>query len=794
MATRKPLVLQDGQLAQLQPGDTLIDVLYSLAGHNVSELTNDAGYLATETDPVWAAWLASVPGLTAFTNDAGYAHTLDLANSGAWDGAASWVSLNGYTVATEIAKASNWDGAASWVSLNGYTVATEIAKASNWDDAASWVALNGYTVVTGIANASNWDNAWAFVNYNGTSIMAAVSTVNSNSMDWGNAASWVNYNQTAVGYLLTNWGSTMNNSSNWDTVYGWYNTNGWSGISPSSFATAMQGSEADSLNMTWGMYSPSSFVQNGGTYTLSDARSYPSVDWGMRQLMGGWNGAMVSASWGTGSLLDGSNRPFLVNTATNGGFSLDGGYANYSGSICVGSYANVWQPNSYAFGQNLSLYTASAQPVLALGQNIVVSGRDWVTAIGVFNTGILVPSSNTVVLGGFSGSADEIWLTANTNGVYDKNGNQFVTGTPWLDLGNMNNIVDCNGVWGGYSEISVGIQLAMGVGQLMPGGTSSPTLDWVNKYLYGTWTDGMGGTYLTTGNFATELGTYNNSNWDSVYSWYSMNMWGGSSPSSFATAMQGSEADSLNMTWGNYSPSSFATAMQGSEADSLSMTWSGYSPSSFASSMGYNNSNWDLVYSTWGLQSPSNFLAANPTYLSYLDANGAGITSDPYRGVHISSGSILWVDGDSIYIKNGGSNALMLGFGILNGNVYYSMVSGPSSMGIDFNGGTLISSAGVVADWSTGTLQDGSGNAFVSGTPWTSAGYLTSETDPVVGAVTGLVKADGAGNIAAAAAGDIPFSDNSSGANWAVSAPTNTNDALNRIATALAGLLATPIP
>jgi hypothetical protein len=36
-----------------------------------------------------------------------------------------------------------------------------------------------------------------------------------------------------------------------------------------------------------------------------------------------------------------------------------------------------------------------------------------------------------------------------------------------------------------------------------------------------------------------------------------------------------------------------------------------------------------------------------------------------------------------------------------------------------------------------------------------TAGYLTSftETDPVVGAITGIVKADGAGNISAAVAG-----------------------------------------
>ena len=38
------------------------------------------------------------------------------------------------------------------------------------------------------------------------------------------------------------------------------------------------------------------------------------------------------------------------------------------------------------------------------------------------------------------------------------------------------------------------------------------------------------------------------------------------------------------------------------------------------------------------------------------------------------------------------------------------------------------------------------------------------------------------------------FVDNSSGANWASSAPTNVNDAINRMAAAVASLLGTPIP
>jgi len=777
MSTRKPLVLQDGQLAQLQSGDTLVDVLYSLGGHNVSELTNDAGYLETETDPVWAAWLASTTGgphtsSGSFLSDVGWAaNNLGYITETWFD---TFISNASFAPMSALSNSSAWDGAASWVNYNG-------------DAAASAANTVSY-------NSSAWDGAASWVNYNGYAAASAANTVSYNSSAWDGAASWVYYNQTAVGYLLSNWGSTMNNSSNWDSVYGWYLGNMWSGHSPSDFVPT---NGMCTLYDTMG--GP---AVNWSFRYLTDALGHESINWGDRELRGGWDGSLVAASWGTGTLYDGSNRKFLVNAATNGGFAMAGGYASYSDSLALGANSTVFQPNGYAFGQNLSLYSGIGTPVLALGQNIMVSGPNWVTALGVFAMGISVPSSNTVVLGGFSGSADEIWLTANTNGVYDKNGNQFVTGTPWLDLGNMNGIVDCNGLWGGYSESSVGIQLQMGAGQLMPGGTSSPTLDWVNKYLYGTWTDGLGNTYVTT---ATGSG-YNNSNWDSVYNWYYMSMWGGSSPSSFATATQGMEADSLNMTWGMYTPSSFATAMQGSEADSLSMTWgmyspssfatsmqgseadylsmtwSGYSPSSFASAMGYNNSNWDSVYSTWGSYYPSDFLPATPTYLDLVDANGIGITTDSYGGIHTSASGILWIDGDSIYVQYYGSTALMIGYGYMGGNTYHSMVSGPwCLLGIDFSGGTLISnSAGIVANWSTGTLTDGSGNAFLTGTPWTAEGYLTTESDPVFSAWL--------------ASGSAPFADNSGGANWVTSAPTNTTDAINRIAAAVAGLLGTPIP
>jgi hypothetical protein len=75
--------------------------------------------------------------------------------------------------------------------------------------------------------------------------------------------------------------------------------------------------------------------------------------------------------------------------------------------------------------------------------------------------------------------------------------------------------------------------------------------------------------------------------------------------------------------------------------------------------------------------------------------------------------------------------------------------------GLTFSAGALSATAGSETDPVVGAITgivmaDGAGNisAAVAGTD-----YVATETDPIVGAVTGLVKADGAGAISAAAAG-----------------------------------------
>jgi hypothetical protein len=92
----------------------------------------------------------------------------------------------------------------------------------------------------------------------------------------------------------------------------------------------------------------------------------------------------------------------------------------------------------------------------------------------------------------------------------------------------------------------------------------------------------------------------------------------------------------------------------------------------------------------------------------------------------------------------------------ITGNSYVSIISGSAGgpyADMDIYGDVLTLNGGQV--YYNHTNQAFSGTVDFSSATVTGTNFLTSytETDPVVGAITGLVKADGAGNISAAVAG-----------------------------------------
>ena len=122
-------------------------------------------------------------------------------------------------------------------------------------------------------------------------------------------------------------------------------------------------------------------------------------------------------------------------------------------------------------------------------------------------------------------------------------------------------------------------------------------------------------------------------------------------------------------------------------------------------------------------------------------------------------------DGDPLRVAFDKINKNFAELGVTNKNrdINGSVFADDSTLLVDAVSGTI--SAAVL----TGALPAINGSALtnittafanITGKPTTVAGYgitdaLTSftETDPVVGAITGIIKADGAGNISAAVAG-----------------------------------------
>lgn len=178
-------------------------------------------------------------------------------------------------------------------------------------------------------------------------------------------------------------------------------------------------------------------------------------------------------------------------------------------------------------------------------------------------------------------------------------------------------------------------------------------------------------------------------------------------------------------------------------------------------------------------------------------AFGTNLYVDIYGILHVASGELIQLDGPT---SIGG---VLFGPGATDVRCSGSM----GSAAIDFGGGitsltyqmnAILTVANSVSDLTGGTTVASNASDGETAYGWgnhASAGYLTDISALTSGAVTSL-SGHGVSELSNDSdfITDGSFLDNSSGANWATSTPTSINEAINRIATALVGLLATPIP
>ena len=179
---------------------------------------------------------------------------------------------------------------------------------------------------------------------------------------------------------------------------------------------------------------------------------------------------------------------------------------------------------------------------------------------------------------------------------------------------------------------------------------------------------------------------------------------------------------------------------------------------------------------------------------AYLTAGTLDISALTAGGVTSLDGhNISELTNDSAFITAAAIPTAVSSF--TNDSGYLTTIAG-------LNVSALTNDAGYLTDISAlaaGTVTSLAGHNVSELT--NDSGFLTTavqtEVDPVWAAWynTYASASTFAADVAAIIGGaPLPFADNSSGANWATAAPTNTTDAINRLAAAVAGLLATPIP
>ena len=319
----------------------------------------------------------------------------------------------------------------------------------------------------------------------------------------------------------------------------------------------------------------------------------------------------------------------------------------------------------------------------------------------------------------------------------------FVTGTPWTGEGYLTSIS------GQDLSTADNMTSAFITAAAIPSNISAFTND---------------AAYITSASIPTNVSSFTN---DAGYL---------SDGSAFATAAQGSSADTA-YGWGNHASagyyvgdgSAFATAAQGALADTAvqGTPWtsagyltdistltsgavsslSGHNVSELTNDAGFITSA-SVPTNVSSFTNDAGYVTGTPwTSEGYLTNTYVGTVQSAKTGVDWATG-LMAKDGSYDLFYNAGNGANMWE---VMGDLYFfgtsKICSGPGSPSLDTNGRQLLYGSTVAADWSTGTLKDGSGNAFVAGTPWTSEGYvtgtpwtsegyLTTETDPVYSANT----------------------------------------------------------
>ena len=148
-----------------------------------------------------------------------------------------------------------------------------------------------------------------------------------------------------------------------------------------------------------------------------------------------------------------------------------------------------------------------------------------------------------------------------------------------------------------------------------------------------------------------------------------------------------------------------------------------------------------------GFRNLDAFYAGGGIHLT-AGAGGSGIPCVFQSEIQLNAGLIEF----NVSENNAGAASGVI---LMNGVVATGAISAPAYSINPATQSLLNTDGSTQSTWATGTFKDGSGNSYLKN----ASG---AEIDPVVGAVTGIVKADGAGTITAATPGTDYLTPNTS--------------------------------